>query len=328
MYAVSAQVNDLSVVHVPLDAENGFVLRPSAINGMLSEDASIKVAYFCSPGNPTGKLLSGSALAEVLSHPTWNGVVVLDEAYVDFSSPGSSLCQMVLEYPNLVVMQTLSKAFGLAGIRLGVAITSPPIARLLNSLKAPYNVSSPTSTLATAAFSPENLAVMKKYRAAILAQRDRLLQELPRIPGIGRFRGGLDANFLLFELLDSPAPSPNTFISNKNTNGDQAKHSPKPSNEVALAVYKTLAEKKGVVVRFRGKEYGCEGCLRATVGTEEEVTRFLQEIRGVLEDVYRAKGLVPSGSKEGKETMQNGDAVLVNGEQEAKEEEKANSVIA
>ncbi|KAL4934268.1 mitochondrial matrix Mmp37-domain-containing protein [Aspergillus undulatus] len=266
MYSVSADVNDVEIVKVPLDTENGFALQPEKINAALSADPTIKLIYICSPGNPTANLIAKSDIQKVLEHPTWNGVVVVDEAYIDFAPEGSSLAEWVAEWPNLVVMQTLSKAFGLAGIRLGVAFTSPEIATLLNSLKAPYNISSPTSALATAALgNPKNLDVMRTYRSQIIAQRDRILKELPSVPGIGRFRGGSESNFLLVEILDKPT--------------DQGG---KPSNPVALATYEAMAEKRGVVVRFRGKELGCEGCLRITVGTEEEVTRFLEEIRTVL----------------------------------------------
>ncbi|KAA8651709.1 hypothetical protein EYZ11_000006 [Aspergillus tanneri] len=266
MYAVSAEVNDVEIVKVPLDVNNGFQLQPDKINETLAADASIKMAYICSPGNPTANLIRKSDIQKVLEHPTWNGVVVVDEAYIDFAPEGSSLAEWVTEWPNLVVMQTLSKAFGLAGIRLGVAFTSSPIATLLNSLKAPYNISSPTSTLATAALSPASMAVMRSYREQIIAQRERLIAELPKIPGVGRFRGGQESNFVLVELLDKPA-----------------RDGGKPSNEVALAAYEMMAEKGGVVVRFRGKELGCLGCLRITVGTEQEVSKFLQELRVVLE---------------------------------------------
>ena len=268
MYAVCAQVNDLEVVKVPLDTNKAFKLRPDAINASLSSDPSIKIIYVCSPGNPTANLISKSDLQQVLEHPTWNGVVVLDEAYIDFAPDGSSLAEWVTEWPNLVVMQTLSKAFGLAGIRLGAAYTSPPIARLLNSLKAPYNISSPTSALACAALQPKNLAVMKSNREKILVQRDRMVEELPKIPGVGRFLGGADSNFLLVEILDKP----------RDEGG-------RPSNETALLVYVRLAETKGVVVRFRGKEVGCLGCLRITVGTEEEVNTLLDKMQLVLADI-------------------------------------------
>ena len=285
MYAVSAQVNDLEVVKVPLDTNKAFKLRPDAINASLSSDPSIKIVYVCSPGNPTANLISKSDLQQVLEHPTWNGVVVLDEAYIDFAPDGSSLAEWVTEWPNLVVMQTLSKAFGLAGIRLGAAYTSPPIARLLNSLKAPYNISSPTSALACAALQPKNLAVMKSNREKILMQRDRMVEELPKTPGVGRFLGGADSNFLLVEILDKP----------RDEGG-------RPSNETALVVYVRLAETKGVVVRFRGKEVGCLGCLRITVGTEEEVNTLLDKMQLVLADILdnrdRARGSQMEDAKE------------------------------
>lgn len=269
MYSVSAQVNDVEVVKAPLDVKNNFALQPQLINDILSKDPTIKLVYVCSPGNPTANTVRKEDVQAILEHPTWNGVVVLDEAYIDFAPEGSSLAEWVAEWPNLVVMQTLSKAFGLAGIRLGAAFTSPPIARLLNSLKAPYNISNPTSQLAIAALQPKNLAVMHDNVSKILTQRSRMIKEMPNIPGVGQFRGGKESNFLLVEMLDKP--------------------SGKPSNEVALAVYEQLAETKGVVVRFRGKEMGCGGCLRVTIGTEDEVTRFLKELRVVLQDVFSAK---------------------------------------
>ncbi|KAL9040051.1 MAG: hypothetical protein Q9180_002157 [Flavoplaca navasiana] len=267
MYAVSAQVNDVKIVKVPLDPAREFQLQPKAINAALSSDPSIKLVYVTSPGNPTANLLEKSDIEQLLEHPTWNGVVVLDEAYIDFSPDGASLAEWVTEWPNLVVMQTLSKAFGLAGIRLGTAFTSPEIARLLNNLKAPYNISSPTSALAIAALQPDNIAVMRKNRAKIMEQRQRLVHELPKISRIGRFLGGTDSNFLLVEILDKPE--------------DQGG---KPSNESAMALYEGLAETRGVVVRFRGKEMSCEGCLRVTVGTAAEVDRLLAEIRSLLKD--------------------------------------------
>jgi histidinol-phosphate aminotransferase len=134
---------------------------------------------------------------------------------------------------------------------------------------------------------------MRENRDKIIQQRDRMLNEMPKINGIGRFRGGASSNFLLVEMLDT-----------NNT----------PSNDVALAVYEQLAEARGVVVRFRGKEPGCLGCLRITVGTESEVTRFLREISSVLETVR--------SSQQGKK--------LDSSEQKTEDraEEQANDVIA
>jgi histidinol-phosphate aminotransferase len=276
MYSVSAQVNDVSLVKVPLQLPS-FDLDVPAIQKALASDSSIKLAYLCSPGNPTGKLLKKEDVQAILE-TNWNGVVVLDEAYIDFAPEGSSMAEWVAEWPNLVVMQTLSKAFGLAGIRLGAAFADPAIAQILNNMKAPYNISNPTSQLAQAALSPKHLAVMTRNKDLIVTQRERLIKELPQIPGIGELHGGTESNFLLYQMLDAPKGN--------------------PSNEVALAVYEGLAEEKGVVVRFRGKEYGCEGCLRITVGTKEECTRFLQEIKSVLESVYKKQSLGGQGEEQ------------------------------
>ena len=284
---MSAQVNDIGIVKVPLLPAPEFNLDVNAITETLSssEAGNIKLIYICSPGNPTGSLIKKEDLRKILEHPTWNGVVVLDEAYIDFAQEGSSLAEWVLEWPNLVVMQTLSKAFGLAGIRLGAAFTAPCIASLLNNLKAPYNISSPTSAIACQALEKAGLGVMRANRERIIAQRDRLLRELPRVKGVGRLRGGTESNFLLVEILDREG---------------------KPDNVTALKVYERLASKRGVVVRFRGKEYGCLGCLRITVGTEEEVTRFLREIEMVIGQVHD-EGEIPNGVvQERKEREANG----------------------
>lgn len=266
MYSVSAAVNAVGLVKVPLRPAPEFGLDVPAIMETLSgpDAEKIKLAYFCSPGNPTGSLLAKEDIKRILDHSTWNGVVVIDEAYIDFSPDGASLAEWVLEFPNLVIMQTLSKAFGMAGIRLGVAFCPIPIARLLNSLKAPYNIASPTSVLAHRALSDSGLAVMRNNRAKILNQRDRVIAEMAKIKGVGRLRGGADSNFVLVEML--------------NRDG-------KPDNAVAQTVYEKLAETKGVVVRFRGKEHGCLGCLRITVGTENEVTRFLVSLENSLTQV-------------------------------------------
>ncbi|KAI2622241.1 histidinol-phosphate aminotransferase [Hypomontagnella submonticulosa] len=287
MYSVSAQVNDVGLVKVPLTPAPTFGLDVAKVTEALSNEPNIKLVYLCTPGNPTGSLLAKEDIRQVLEHPTWNGVVVLDEAYIDFAPEGTSLAEWVAEWPNLVVMQTLSKGFGMAGIRLGAVFTSPPIARLLNSLKAPYNVSSPTSALASYVVSEKGLAAMQANKEKLLQQRDRMLQELPKIKGVGRLRGGTDSNFLLFEMLNAQG---------------------QPDNVTALGVYETLAENKGVVVRFRGKEHGCLGCLRVTVGTEDEVTRFLQAIEQALAEVNGGNKAVPAD--------------------EIKKEEQANGVVA
>ena len=306
MYSVSAQVNDVAVTTVPLDVQNRFALRPDAVNAALAADPLIKIVYLCSPGNPTATLLDESSIAKVLAHESWNGMVVVDEAYIDFarspSGEDASLARWVTHYPNLVVLQTLSKAFGLAGARIGAAFAAEPVARLLNNLKAPYNISDPTSQLALAALSQSSLQIMHDRRDCLLNQRSRLIDGLKKVPGVGKVIGGLNANFLLVQMLERPG-------------GHEA------SNEVALNVYEGLAENQGVVVRFRGKEYGCLGCLRITVGTEEEVDRCLAELKTVLERVYGVLNGYASGKSEHEKAM------AVNGDVKRREED-ANNVLA
>jgi histidinol-phosphate aminotransferase len=234
----------------------------------LKDDPTIKLLLLTSPGNPTGRLISPSSIHDFLAKTRsfWNGVLVLDEAYVDFSGPDSSLCTAVPQYPNLVVLQTLSKAFGLAGIRLGIAFASAEIASLLNCMKAPYNISSPASALATRALSPEGLAVMTHNVNDLLRQRDFLVESLQQakknrkqgLPGIGDIIGGLDANFILVRIV--------------NGNGE-------PDNSITEKLYTTLAETMGVVVRFRGNETGCKGALRITVGTKDEMQTLLLRLQ-------------------------------------------------
>ncbi|KAL2143163.1 hypothetical protein VTI28DRAFT_311 [Corynascus sepedonium] len=272
MYEVSAQVNNVTVVTINLDVDNGFALRPEAINEALSKDPLIKVVFICSPANPTGNLIRRTEIMRVLEHPTWNGIVVVDEAYIDFA-PGGSLARQVNKWPNLIVTQTLSKAFGLAGIRLGIAYSQPQISQLLNNLKGPYNMSAPTIALATAALQPTGIALMEDNKKAMIEQRERLLRELPKVSGFGRFLGGHDANFLLVQFLDKPGG-----------------HGAVPDNATTAAVAHSLVINSGILVRYRGIEPGCVGSLRITVGTKEEVDNVLLQIRMALDQVYSGRG--------------------------------------
>lgn len=295
MYSVCAQINDVPVVSVPLlPAERGFQPDIPAIEAALADprNSGVKLLFLCSPGNPTGAVIRRSTIEAILipdpvatpAIANWNGVVVVDEAYIDFADPAStSAAPLVPFYQNLVVLQTLSKAFGLAGLRIGAAFTSRSIAKLLNSLKAPYNISSPTSVLARAALGDEaHLQVSKRQRDELIRQRGLLVQDLAQIKGVGRIRGGLDSNFVLVEILDRRITAAE-FEDSLRTATTTAKA--KPSTEIAQTVYSKMALSKGVVVRFRGSEHGCEGCLRITVGSESERNRMVAELDAVLADV-------------------------------------------
>ncbi|KAG0304744.1 histidinol-phosphate transaminase [Dissophora globulifera] len=251
MYSVSAQINDVKVHKANLTLDGQFQLNVDEIEKQVKAHPEIKIIFLCSPGNPTGSALNHDSIRRVLSLPDYKGVVVVDEAYVDFvdSSREGTTATWVTDYPNLIVAQTMSKSFGLAGVRLGIAITSPEIAHYMNAAKAPYNIASTTSRVAQEALQPKGLEILHNHISIMVQERDRLLKAFKSISGLGRVLGTNDANFVLVEVLDKDG---------------------KPSNERAFNVYTDMAERQGLVVRFRGTENGCEGCLRITVGTPEE----------------------------------------------------------
>ncbi|ORY99946.1 histidinol-phosphate aminotransferase [Syncephalastrum racemosum] len=264
MYSVCAQINDVQVVKSNLNVENGaFQLDVENVLATLKANPDIKVVFLCSPGNPTGTCLSHDSIRAVLESG-YEGLVVVDEAYVDFvDQENGSVGSWVDKYPNLVVMQTLSKSFGLAGIRLGIALGHPDMIQILNNTKAPYNIGTPSAQIAYDALSEEGLAKMNEYRGRLISQRSMLEQALKSfpVPGVGPILGTNDANFLLVQILNSQG---------------------QPCNVRSEKIYKMLAETKDVVVRFRGKEFGCTGCLRITVGTEEENKTLLEKLQEVL----------------------------------------------
>ncbi|KAF7999888.1 hypothetical protein HF325_005737 [Metschnikowia pulcherrima] len=268
MYSICAAVNDVELVKVSLTTPE-FQVDKTAVIEAIKGDAAIKLIYLTSPGNPTGKLLKVSDIIELVTTASkiWNGLVVVDEAYIDFAADSDdsapSVSTLVNQFPNLVVMQTLSKSFGLAGIRLGITYASKELSHYLNAMKYPYNISSLTSAVAVRSTSSEGLAVMQKYVALILQQRTTLLQKLQALPGVGRNIGGLDSNFILVEILDKDG---------------------RPSNDVAHALYTKLAVENAVVVRFRGKELNCEGGLRISVGTEPENNELLEKFARCLDE--------------------------------------------
>ncbi|GLB39345.1 putative histidinol-phosphate aminotransferase [Lyophyllum shimeji] len=275
MYAVCAQVNDVGVVRVPLELGAGegeggergrFSLRVDEIKKAIDADPGIKLVFLCSPGNPTGTLLSLASVRAILSYPKYRGVVVVDEAYIDFaaSPEAESAVTLVEEFANLVVMQTLSKGFGLAAIRLGIALAQPPLIQVLTNTKAPYNISTPTAHLALSALSPASLALTRSKIETLREQRARLLKMLRDVRGVGSAIGAADANFVLVPILARDAQG-------------------QVDDERARRVYKKLAEERGVVVRYRGSEMGCEACLRITVGSEEENKVAVERLRAVLD---------------------------------------------
>ncbi|KAJ3112861.1 histidinol-phosphate transaminase [Phlyctochytrium bullatum] len=202
MYSVCAQVNDIEVVSVPLDVEDGkYALQTAKVKAALEADPAIKIVFLCSPGNPTGTMLAREEIEDLLDFKEFKGIVVVDEAYVDFCPPGSSLAPLVSSHENLVITQTLSKSFGLAGIRLGITIASPELTAVLNKTKAPYNISSLTSKIGIAALSELGREKMRLTVEEIIVERDKLVKALKAFPFVGKILGSNQANFVLAQIV-------------------------------------------------------------------------------------------------------------------------------
>lgn len=200
-----------------------------------------------------------SDIEKVASSDKYSGLVVVDEAYVDFSDKGSAV-QLVQKYPNIVVLQTLSKAFGLAGIRCGFAIGAPDVIQLMNNVKAPYNVNSLTSEVAINAMN--SIDTLEINVASLLAQREVVRAKLEALKDIVVKVYPSDSNFLLFRV------------------------KAEPGSDVALKLYKSMAD-HGVVTRFRGNEIHCDNCIRVTIGTEEENIKFLNLLQGTWQELSK-----------------------------------------
>lgn len=247
MYKVCAKVNDVQVIHAPLTPD--FDLR---INETLeTANESTKLLFICSPGNPTCKAIPLSDVEKIASSSQYDGIVVVDEAYVDFSKEGSAV-SLIQKYPNIVVLQTLSKAFGLAGIRCGFALGSPDVIQLMNNVKAPYNVNSLTSEVAINAM--DNIGTLEQNIATLLEQRSLVAAKLEALEFCTKVYPS-DSNFLLFRLKSK-----------------------------AKEIYKTMAD-QGVVTRYRGSEMHCDECLRVTIGTAEENNTFLELLQTTYQDL-------------------------------------------
>lgn len=243
MYKVSASINDVAVDEVLLTPE--FHIQVDETLAAVTE--TTKIIFLCSPNNPTANNLKQQDILKIVDN--FNGIVVVDEAYIDFSEQ-SSFAKEILNRDNLVVLQTMSKSFGLAGIRLGIALANSEIVSYMMKVKAPYNVNKLTSKAALRGFA--NTRSMKGKVDLIISEREKVVSKLNAIPQVEKVFP-TDANFLIFKVPD------------------------------ALNVYKKIAD-HGVVIRYRGNEPHCENCLRLTIGTREENERFFHVLETVLSE--------------------------------------------
>jgi histidinol-phosphate aminotransferase len=240
MYQVSAEINDVPVKRANLNKH--FQLDIEKIN--LTADKNTKLLFICSPNNPTGNSLNRDVILHLAQN--FNGIVVVDEAYIHFSRE-ESLVSEINKFPNLVVLQTFSKAWGLAGLRVGLAFANVEIIELFNKVKPPYNVSQIAQELILRAF--EHKLAVDKNIDAIISERERLIENLNKLQVITR-NYLTDANFVLVKTLD------------------------------ANFVYQHLLSEE-IVVRNRNNVELCEGCLRITVGTSEENDKLIETLKKI-----------------------------------------------
>lgn len=240
MYQVCADVNDVEYRKVVLD--DNFDLDAQKL--LDNTDNNTKLIFLCSPNNPTGNLLNRKEIGKILN--AFSGIVIVDEAYIDFASEETWISQLD-KYPNLIVLQTFSKAWGLAALRLGMAFASAEIIKLFNKVKYPYNVNILTQNYVSGEL--DKLELRKEWIKELLNGRDYLNTELVKLPYVEKIYP-TDANFILVKVED------------------------------ANGLYKKLAD-KGVIVRNRNSVSLCAGCLRITVGTENE-NKTLIEVLNTL----------------------------------------------
>ena len=240
MYGVLAQLNNVKAVNVPLD--DNFQLDVAAI--MSSVNEKTKLIFVCSPNNPSGNAIPLSQIQSLLDQ--FFGLVVVDEAYIDFSTAGTAI-ELMNDYPRLMVCQTFSKAYGLAGIRLGIGFAHPTIIEFLNKIKPPYNVNVLTQKKALAALNVTD--VVERQVLALIGERQKIEEELLTIGFVKKIFPS-DANFLLV-LVDD-----------------------------AQKRYKQFLE-QGIVVRSRSSLLGCENTLRITVGTPQENIIFINACKTI-----------------------------------------------
>ena len=240
MYEVSANINNVEVRKVNLLPS--FQLDLEKVAEAIDENT--KLIFICSPNNPTGNSIIRTDIETVLAN--FNGLVVIDEAYINYAKQRTFIPELT-EYPNLVILQTFSKAWGLAALRLGMAFAARPVIDILNKVKPPYNINQATQDLALKAL--ENIGQVNEWIKVTVSERESLSQELANLPLVKKVYPS-DANFILIEVID------------------------------ALKTYDALVE-QGIIVRDRSKVTLCEGCLRITIGTSQENQILLEALKSL-----------------------------------------------
>ncbi|WP_036602424.1 histidinol-phosphate transaminase [Olivibacter sitiensis] len=240
MYEVSAHINDVALTKVNLTPD--YQLDTEGI--LAAANAQSKLLFICSPNNPTGNAVKQADVITLLDR--FPGLVIVDEAYIDFADTPSFISQLN-QYPNLVVMQTFSKAWGLAALRLGMAFASEDIIQVFNKIKPPYNINQATQEIVLQAL--DNKEQVDSWVKQTVEEREKLATALMSLDFVSQVYPS-DANFILVKM------------------------------DGARKVYETLVN-KGIILRDRSKVVLCDACLRITVGTPEENEVLLKQLEGI-----------------------------------------------
>jgi histidinol-phosphate aminotransferase len=239
MYEVSANINDVATIKVPLTPET-FQLDTEKI--LKTINANTKLIFVCCPNNPTGNGVKWDAIKILLEN--FNGIVLVDEAYINFATY-QSLISKLLQYPNLIIIQTLSKAWGMAGLRIGMAFASQAIIDVFNKIKPPYNINAASQKLALEALN--NVDQVNSWIKEIVMEREKLSEAISTLPFVLKIYPS-EANFILVKTTD-----------------------PK-------RIYNYLTDNK-IIIRDRSSITLCEGSLRITVGTKEENKQLIEKLK-------------------------------------------------
>lgn len=240
MYEVSASVNDIKIIKIPLN--ESFQIDIEKTKPWLA-DNNVKLIFICSPNNPTGNCMEISDISYIISN--FNGIVVIDEAYIDFTEKPSFI-KMIDKYPNLIVMQTFSKAFGLAAARVGMAFSNPAILQYFNKLKPPYNIS-----------TINQIAALRKLEKAV--------EFKSQVLKIKNEKERLNADLKKLKITEKVYPSDANFILVKVSN--------------ATLIYNSLIDKHIII---RNRTSVINNCLRITVGTHTENNKLINALKTIL----------------------------------------------
>ncbi|WP_394176696.1 histidinol-phosphate transaminase [Thalassotalea litorea] len=249
MYAISAKGHLTNVKTVPLNRE-----RQLDIAALATQIGSCKLVFICSPNNPTGDLINQNDIISTLDMFLGKALVVVDEAYIDYC-PEASCVELLEKYPNLVILRTLSKAFGLAGLRCGFALANSTVIELMSKIIAPYPIAKPVADIACSALASDATLLLKRQIKQTITLRQDIAETLARLPWVENVFPA-NANFILFRVMNI---------------------------KICEQLFSEMS-RNGVLIRNQSKQLTLENCLRVSIGSADELAEFKRLLTGFVPD--------------------------------------------